>query len=103
MTRAPLSLMLAVLAGLAFLHIPLLFIVLYAFTTEERSYAFPPPGYTLKWFAVVWERSDIWAAVGLSLRVSTTAHRARTCRPPTSPGLSAARARSSRPRYVRSW
>ena len=47
MTRAPLSLKIAALAGLAFLHIPLLFIVLYAFTTEERSYAFPPPGYTL--------------------------------------------------------
>ena len=41
MTRASLSLKLAALAGLAFLHIPLLFIVLYAFTTEERSYAFP--------------------------------------------------------------
>jgi len=52
MTRAPLSLKIAALAGLAFLHIPLLFILLYAFTTEERSYAFPPPGYTLKWFAV---------------------------------------------------
>ena len=73
MTSAPLSLKLAALAGLAFLHIPLLFILLYAFTTEERSYAFPPPGYTLKWFAVVWERSDIWAAVGLSLRVATLA------------------------------
>src|SRR6185312_14820881 len=73
MTSAPLSLKIAALAGLAFLHIPLLFIVLYAFTTEERSYAFPPPGYTLKWFAVVWERTDIWAAVGLSLRVATLA------------------------------
>ena len=73
MTRAPLSLKIAALAGLAFLHIPLLFILLYAFTTEERSYAFPPPGYTLKWFAVVWERADIWAAVGLSLRVATLA------------------------------
>ena len=28
-----------------------LFIVLYAFTTEDRSYQFPPPGLTLKWFA----------------------------------------------------
>lgn len=73
MTRAPLSLKIAALGGLAFLHVPLLFIILYAFTTEERSYAFPPPGFTLKWFGVVWGRDDIWAAVGLSLQVASLA------------------------------
>jgi putative spermidine/putrescine transport system permease protein len=46
-------------------------IVLYAFTTEEASYRFPPPGLTAKWFAVAWERQDIWDAIGLSLRVAT--------------------------------
>ena len=54
MTRAPLALKIAALGGLAFLHVPLLFILLYCFTTEEKSYAFPPPGLTLKWFGVVW-------------------------------------------------
>ena len=53
-----------------FLHLPLAFIILYAFTTEDRSFAFPPPGYTLKWFGVAWERPDIWAALGLSLKVA---------------------------------
>ena len=69
--EAPLALKIAAGAGLLFLHIPLAFIVLYAFTTEERSYQFPPPGYTLKWFAAAWERPDIWNAIGLSLKVAT--------------------------------
>lgn len=70
-TKAPLGLKIAAAAGLLFMHIPLAFIVLYAFTTEERSYAFPPPGFTLRWFAVAWERQDIWNAIGLSLKVAT--------------------------------
>ena len=37
-------------AGLAFMHIPVLVIILYAFTTEDRTYQFPPPGLTLHWF-----------------------------------------------------
>ena len=53
-----------------FLHLPLLLIFAYAFTTEEKSYQFPPPGFTLHWFAVAWARQDIWNAVGLSLRVA---------------------------------
>lgn len=67
---APITLRFAAIAGLAFLHVPLLLILLYAFTTEEKSYQFPPPGLTAKWFAVVWERPDIWQAVGLSLKVA---------------------------------
>ncbi|MSP82338.1 MAG: ABC transporter permease [Alphaproteobacteria bacterium] len=68
--RSPLGLRLAVLGGLLFLHLPLALILLYAFTTEEKSYAFPPPGLTLHWFAVAWGRDDIWSAIGLSVRVA---------------------------------
>jgi putative spermidine/putrescine transport system permease protein len=49
------------------------FILLYAFTTEDRSYQFPPPGLTLRWFAAAWARPDIWAAIGLSVRVALAA------------------------------
>jgi putative spermidine/putrescine transport system permease protein len=56
--------------GLAFMHVPLLFILLYAFSTEDKSYVFPPPGLTLKWFSVAWERDDIWRAIWLSVRVA---------------------------------
>jgi putative spermidine/putrescine transport system permease protein len=68
--RAPFSLKVAAAAGLLFLHLPLALIILYAFTTEEKSYQFPPPGYTLQWFAVAWEREDIWRALSLSVRVA---------------------------------
>src|SRR5882757_1049716 len=52
--RSPVTLRLAAGLGLVFLHLPLAFIILYAFTTEDRSYQFPPPGLTAKWFAVAW-------------------------------------------------
>jgi len=69
-TSAPLGLKIAAGAGLAFMHLPILLIFLYAFTTEEKSYQFPPPGLTLKWFAVTWNRPDVWAALALSVRVA---------------------------------
>ncbi len=59
--------------GLAFLHLPLLLVLLYAFTTEDKSYQFPPPGLTLHWFAVAWERQDIWNALWLSVQVAAVA------------------------------
>lgn len=60
----------ATIGGLLFLHLPLALIFLYAFTTEDKSYQFPPPGLTLKWFAVAWNRHDIWEALTLSLKVA---------------------------------
>lgn len=68
--RASLGLKIAALGGLLFLHLPILLIFLYAFTTEERSYQFPPPGLTTQWFGVAWERADIWPPLWLSLRVA---------------------------------
>ena len=71
--RASLPLRLGAGLGLLFLHLPIALIFLYAFTTEERSYAFPPPGLTTKWFAVAWGRADIWEAFWLSLQVASIA------------------------------
>jgi putative spermidine/putrescine transport system permease protein len=67
------GLRLAAIGGLLFLHLPLLFILLYAFTTEDKSYMFPPPGLTLKWFAVTWGREDVWQALKLSIKVASVA------------------------------
>ena len=64
---------LAAFAGLAFLHLPVWVIVLYAFTTEDRTYQFPPPGLTLHWFSAAFARDDIWAAMRLSLAVACVA------------------------------
>ncbi len=68
---APLWLKVAAIGGLLFLHLPLLLIFVYAFTTEDKSFQWPPPGLTLKWFAVAWERPDIWEAMWLSVRVAS--------------------------------
>jgi putative spermidine/putrescine transport system permease protein len=67
---SPPSIRLAALGGLLFLHLPFGFILLYAFSTEDKSYQFPPPGLTAKWFAVAWSRQDIWDAISLSVRVA---------------------------------
>jgi putative spermidine/putrescine transport system permease protein len=72
-SKASLGLKISTAIGLLFLHAPLAFVILYAFTTEERSYQFPPPGLTFKWFGVAWERPDVWNALTLSLQVATVA------------------------------
>ncbi|MEL6841338.1 MAG: ABC transporter permease, partial [Pseudomonadota bacterium] len=69
-SKASLGLKLAAIGGLLFLHLPILLIFVYAFTTEDKSYQWPPPGYTLQWFEVTWNRPDVWQALGLSLRVA---------------------------------
>jgi putative spermidine/putrescine transport system permease protein len=68
--RSPVGLRIAAIGTLLFLHIPLLIIFLYAFTTDEAAFSFPLPGYTLRWFGVAWGRADLWAALGLSVRVA---------------------------------
>lgn len=68
---APIGLKIAAAAGLLFLHVPLLIIFVYAFTTEEKSYQWPPPGLTLQWFAVTWNRPDVWQALTLSVKVAS--------------------------------
>jgi putative spermidine/putrescine transport system permease protein len=68
--RAPAALKAAALAGLLFLHLPLALIALYAFTTEDKTYRFPPPGLTLAWFGRAFARDDIWRAAWLSVVVA---------------------------------
>jgi putative spermidine/putrescine transport system permease protein len=69
--RAPLGLKILAGFGLAFMHLPILLIFVYGFTTEDKSYQWPPPGFTLKWFAVTWNRTDVWEALALSLKVAS--------------------------------
>jgi putative spermidine/putrescine transport system permease protein len=69
--RAPLGLKIAAAAGLLFLHLPILIIFVYAFTTEEKTYVWPPPGFTTQWFAITWNRADVWQALTLSVQVAS--------------------------------
>ena len=71
--QAPIGLKLAAIGVLLFLYFPFAIILLYAFTTEDSAYTFPPPGLTLSWFQVAWQRSDLWQALWLSLQVATCA------------------------------
>lgn len=71
--RPPFILTLGAIGGLLFLHLPILLIFLYAFTTEEKSYQFPPPGLTTEWFAAAWNRADIWPPLWLSVKVAAIA------------------------------
>ncbi len=63
----------AALGALLFLHIPILLIFLYSFTTEQSAYSFPPPGLTLKWVPQAIANPDMQAALMLTLRVAVLA------------------------------
>ena len=65
-----LLLKLAAVFTLLFLFAPLVIVFLYAFNIEENAFTFPPPGLTLRWFAVAMGRADFWAAFGLSVQVA---------------------------------
>ena len=71
--RTPWGLLLSALGVLLFLHGPFAVVMLYAFTTDEAAFTFPPPGLTTKWFAVAWARPDLSAALSLSVRVALLA------------------------------
>ncbi|EWS64216.1 Inner membrane ABC transporter permease protein YdcV [Hydrogenophaga sp. T4] len=73
MRSRPTLLRIAAYAGLAFLHLPLLFIALYAFNSADSNYSFPMEGVTLRWFARALERTDIHEAIYLSLAVAAMA------------------------------
>jgi putative spermidine/putrescine transport system permease protein len=72
-SKAPLNIKAAAIAAIIFLHFPIVVIILYAFTTEEASFTFPPPGLTTDWFGVLFGREDFWRALGLSLQVALIA------------------------------
>lgn len=59
--------------ALAFLHLPLVFIALYAFNDDSGGYNFPMSGLTLRWVMKAMERTDIRDAIVLSLSVATVA------------------------------
>jgi putative spermidine/putrescine transport system permease protein len=71
--RASLPLKFSAMGVLLFLHIPFWLIFLYAFTTDQSAYSFPPPGLTLKWIPQTLSNPDMQAALLLTLRVALLA------------------------------
>jgi len=72
-SRSPLALKLAALTALLFLYLPVVVIVLYAFTTDDSTFRFPLPGLTTRWFGIAWNRPDVWQALFLSVKVALVA------------------------------
>jgi putative spermidine/putrescine transport system permease protein len=68
--QAPLLLKIVTGLVILFLHFPAAIIVLYAFTSDEQTFTFPPPGLTLNWFSVAMGRADMWEALKLSFSVA---------------------------------
>ena len=63
----------SVVGVLMFLHFPLFIVILYAFTTQESAFTFPPPGLTTRWFSQALDTPDLWASVRLSVQVALVA------------------------------
>ena len=62
----------ATVAALLFIHVPLILIIVYSFSADV-SFQFPPSGLTTKWYGEAWQRSDMWAALWLSVKVASIA------------------------------
>ena len=71
--RASWFLKLSAWVALLFLHIPLLLIFLYSFTTDTSAYTFPPPGLTFKWVPQALHNPEMQDALFLSLKVASLA------------------------------
>ena len=71
--KAPLSLTIAAIVTLLFLHVPMWIIFLYTFTPEEQTFTFPLPGLTTKWYGVAFQREDLWRSLTLSMQVAAVA------------------------------
>jgi putative spermidine/putrescine transport system permease protein len=52
---------------LAFLYVPLLIVVVYAFNTS-RIQTWPPSGFTFHWFTVAWQNRQVRSALWLSVQ-----------------------------------
>jgi putative spermidine/putrescine transport system permease protein len=57
---------------IAFLFIPIVLIVVYAFNTSNIE-SWPIAGLTMKWFSVAWHDSDVRSAFALSLKAGSLA------------------------------
>lgn len=71
--RAPFWLISVAWGGLAFLHLPIVVIVLYAFNTETSAYSFPMQGFTLHWIGETFSKGDVLSALWLSIKIALLA------------------------------
>lgn len=68
--RASPWLKLTAIMGLVFLQLPLIFLVVEAFSINSTGYEFPPKGFTSDGFFAAWADPVIWRAMWLSFQVA---------------------------------
>jgi putative spermidine/putrescine transport system permease protein len=71
--RSPLGIKFGTWVALAFLYFPLAIILLYAFTTDDRTFTFPPPGLTTDWFGITASNQGFRDSLVLSVIVAIAA------------------------------
>src|SRR5512143_1722910 len=71
--RSPLGIKFGTWVALAFLYFPLAIILLYAFTTDDRTFTFPPPGLTTDWFGITANNQGFRDSLVLSVIVAIAA------------------------------
>jgi putative spermidine/putrescine transport system permease protein len=66
----------AMAVGLAIIYVPLLIVLLNSFNAD-RTFSWPPPGYTTQWWSKAWDsagaRSALWASVQAGLGATAIA------------------------------
>ena len=60
------------IAVFAFLYLPIVVLIVYSFNGESVG-GFPPRGWTLRWYRLLFEDDALWSAVGNSLLVALAA------------------------------
>jgi len=65
--RARLVLALLMSAGLAVIYVPLLVVIVLSFNTD-RTFGWPPSGFTLQWWDRAWHNAGARAALGTSVK-----------------------------------
>ncbi|MBO3745387.1 ABC transporter permease [Streptosporangiaceae bacterium NEAU-GS5] len=62
----------ALAAGLGVIYVPLLVVVLNSFNAD-RTFGWPPPGFTLKWWSAAWRSSGVRDALWTSVQAGLVA------------------------------
>jgi putative spermidine/putrescine transport system permease protein len=74
--RARIALRVAAIAGFAVVYVPLLLVLVNSFSTD-RGFAWPPPGWTTRWWTAAWHnhgaREAVWTSVRAGLGATAVA------------------------------
>ena len=79
--RARLALAAFMTLGLAVIYLPLFVVIISSFNID-RTFSWPPNGFTLDWWDRAWHNAGARAALGTSVRAGLEPPRSRSCSAP---------------------